>query len=338
MRFGLFVTGARRLLYCTLIAAAFSAGCSNPNSPDPPPPPPPPPPAAPTLSCEEGFNRATINPDGLAISFPTPEARDGQAPVNVSCSPASGSMFPIGLTAVRCTATDALSRQAACEFNVTITRAPQLQRVRFMAFGDSITTGEVTFPGSTALGPTSGKQVVVPSAAYPTVLQRLLQTRYSFQAESIFVSNQGNGGEKAVNARNRYFAAMASIRPDVVLMWHGHNDIPGGLDGAASSAASEVRIMVADARARGARVFLATPLPARPNGNRTIGEFFLIDWANRMRDVAAREGAVLVDIYNLLRPDVTRYIGVDGLHPNEAGYARIAELWFDAIRAELEVR
>jgi lysophospholipase L1-like esterase len=96
--------------------------------------------------------------------------------------------------------------------------------------------------------------------------------------------------------------------------------------------------MVADARARGARVFLATPLPARPNGNRTIGEFFLIDWANRMRDVAAREGAVLVDIYNLLRPDVTRYIGVDGLHPNEAGYARIAELWFDAIRAELEVR
>jgi lysophospholipase L1-like esterase len=290
------------------------------------------------LSCEEGINRATINPDGLAISFPTPEARDGQAPVNVSCSPASGTTFPIGQTTVTCSVTDGLNRQAACEFRVTVTRAPQLQRVRFMAFGDSITAGEVTFPGSTALGPTSGKQVVVPSAAYPTVLQRLLQTRYSFQADTIVVANQGLNGEKAVVARNRYFSAVAAVRPDVVLLWHGHNDIPSGADGAASSAASEVRMMAIDARGRGARVFIATPLPGRPGGNRTVPDFFLLDYANRMRDIAAREGAVLVDIYGLLKPDVFRYIGVDGLHPNEAGYARIAELWFDAIRNNLEVR
>jgi lysophospholipase L1-like esterase len=290
------------------------------------------------LSCEEGINRATINPDGVALSYPTPEARDGQTPVNVSCSPASGSMFPIGQTTVSCTATDALSRQAACQFNVTVTRAPQLQRVRFLAFGDSMTAGEVTFPGSTASVPSSRKQVVVPSAAYPTVLQRLLQTRYSFQADTLFVSNHGLGGEKAANARSRFFTAMDSVRPDVLLLWHGHNDIPGGLDGAASAAASEVRIMVIEANRRGVRVFLGTPLPGRPGGNRTIADFFLVDYANRMRDVAAREGATLVDMYNLIRPDVVRYIGVDGLHPNEAGYARIAELWFEAIRNTLEVR
>ena len=337
MHFCSLVSGARRLLFCTVIAVSFSAGCSSPSSPTPQPPPPPPP-AAPTLSCEEGINRATINPDGMTISFPTPEARDGQTPVNVSCAPASGSMFPVGDTTVSCTATDGLNRQAACQFRITVTRAPQLQRVRFMAFGDSITAGEVTFPGSTALGLTSGKQVIVPSAAYPTVLLRLLQTRYSFQADTLIVSNQGMGGEKAVSARDRYYAAVASVRPDVLLLWEGHNDIPGGLDGAASTAASEVRIIAADARARGIRVFLATPLPGRPGGNRTISDFFLVDYANRMRDIAAREGAILVDIYTLLKPDVTRYIGVDGLHPNEAGYTRIAELWFDAIRNNLEVR
>lgn len=338
MRFGLFVIAARRALCATLVAVACGAGCNSPSSPTPPAPPPPPPPAAPTLSCEEGINRSTIDPNGLTISYPTPEAKDGQPPVNVSCSPAPGSTFPIGQTTVSCTATDALNRQATCQFNITITRAAQLQRVRFMAFGDSMTAGEVTFPGSTASTPTNGRQVVVPAAAYPTVLLRLLQSRYSFQADTLFVSNQGVGGEKAANARARFFTAMDSVRPDVLLLWHGHNDIPGGLDGAASTAASEVRIMVTEANRRGVRVFLATPVPGRPGGNRTISDFFLVDYANRMRDVAAREGAVLVDIYSLLKPDVTRYIGVDGLHPNEAGYARIAELWFDAIRNTLEVR
>ena len=294
--------------------------------------------AAPTLSCEEGISRATISPDGVSISYPVPDVRDGQTPVNVRCTPEPGSIFPIGQTTVSCTATDALNRQAACEFRVTITRAPQLQRARLMAFGDSITAGEVTFPGSTALGLKIGKQVVVPEAAYPTVLQRLLRSRYSFQAETLIVANQGLGGEKAANARARFFTAMDSVRPDVLLLWHGHNDIPGGLDGFASAAAGELRIMAGEAARRGVRVFIATPLPGRPGGNRTIGTVFLLDYANRMRDIAAREGAVLVDMYNLLLPDVNRYIGVDGLHPNEAGYARIAELWFNAIRDNLEVR
>ena len=326
----------RRLLFCTVLVLAFAVGCSSPSSPDPPPPPPPV--AAPTLACEEGINRATVSPEGIAISYPVPEARDGQTPVNVRCTPEPGSMFPIGETTVSCKATDALNREAACEFRVTITRAPQLQRVRFMAFGDSITAGEVTFPGSTASVPASGKQVLVPAAAYPVVLQRLLRTRYSFQADQITVSNQGVGGEKAIDARNRFFAMLNSLRPEAVLILSGHNDIPTGADGAASSAANEVRIMAQGAKVQGGRVFIGTPVPGRPGGNKTIDPFLLVDYANRMRALASQEGAVLVDLYALMLPDVFRYIGVDGLHPNEAGYARIAELFYEAIQRELEVR
>jgi lysophospholipase L1-like esterase len=289
------------------------------------------------LSCEEGVTQGTVNAAGLAVTFPTPEAVRGQMPVTVACSPASGETFPIGTTTVRCTATDALQRQATCQFNVVVTKLPQLSRVRFMAFGDSITAGEVTFPGSTA-GLTSGKLEVVPSAAYPTVLQRLLRSRYQFQGDSIVVSNQGLSGEKAIEARNRFFSAMNAVRPDVVLLLHGHNDIPSGADGAASSAANEVRVMAIEAKLRGARVFIATPVPARPNGNRTVQTFLLVDFANRMRVIASQEGAVLVDLYALMLPDVFRYIGVDGLHPNEAGYTRIAELFLQAIQADLEVR
>ena len=85
-------------------------------------------------------------------------------------------------------------------------------------------------------------------------------------------------------------------------------------------------------------MFIATPAPGLPNRSRSIGEFFLIDYANRMRAVASQEGAVLVDLYVQMLPDAQRYIGVDGLHPNEAGYAKIADLFFQAIQANLEVR
>ena len=47
---------------------------------------------------------------------------------------------------------------------------------------------------------------------------------------------------------------------------------------------------------------------------------------------------MLVDLYTSMLPDVFRYIGVDGLHPNEAGYTRMAELFLQAIQADLEVR
>ena len=237
-----------------------------------------------------------------------------------------------------CTATDALQRQTNCQFNVTVTKLPRVSRLRYMAFGDSITAGEVTFPGSTASVPTIGKQQVVLSAAYPTVLERLLRARYQFQADQITVSNQGLSGEKATEARSRFFSAMTVVRPDVVMFLEGHNDIPGGFDGAASSAAQEIRIMANEAKLRGARVFIATPVPPRPNGNRTIQTPLVVDYANRMRAVASQEGAVLVDLYAAMLPDVFRYIGVDGLHPNEAGYARIAELFSQAIQANLEVR
>ena len=320
------------------VTLALSAACS-PTAPTPPPPPPPPPPG-PVLSCGEGVSRATVNAGGLTVSFEAPSATGGQGPVSVTCSPGSGENFPIGTTAVTCKATDALNRTSECSFPVTVSKLATLSRTRYLAFGDSITAGEVTFPvGSLSHG--AGlitKQVVVPSAAYPTVLLKTLQGRYASQADLTIVANYGLGGEKTVNARNRFFEALSIVRPEVVLLWHGHNDIPGGLDGAASGAASEMRVMASEARLRGMRVFIATMCPPRPGGNRTIGQIYIDDYNNRMRALAASEGAVLVDIYGGLLPDVTRYIGVDGLHPTEIGYAKIADIFFQSIQANFEVR
>jgi lysophospholipase L1-like esterase len=170
------------------------------------------------------------------------------------------------------------------------------------------------------------------------VLERTLRGRYPSQAASIIVANYGLSGEKAIDARPRFIGALNAVQPQVVLLLHGYNDIPAGADGAASGAASEIRNMVLEAHRRGMRVFLATPTPGVSGRSKSIQTFLLVDYANRMRDAAAREGAVLVDLYAAMLPDVQRYIGADGLHPNESGYTRIADLFFQAIQASLEVR
>jgi lysophospholipase L1-like esterase len=321
---------------------ALVTACSKtPTAPTPPPPPPPPPIAnPPSLSCPEGLTRSTINAGGMALHFDTPSATDGQGTVNVTCTPGSGSTFPIGATEVSCTATDSLSRTASCSFSVTIQKLPTLSKTKFLAYGDSITAGEVTFPvGSSLIGAKAiTKQVVVPTAAYPNVLLNTLRGRYSSQASAIEVFNYGFGGEKVVQARARFFSALNATRPEVLLLMEGLNDIPIGENGAASGAAAEMRVWVAEAKARGVRVFLATPTPGRPGGTKTIPTLFLVDWANRMRTLAAIEGVTLVDLYTLMLPDVQRYIGVDGVHPNELGYARIADFFFQAIQTALEVK
>ena len=329
-------------LAATIVTIALGAACSKtPVAPTPPPPPPPPPVAnPPSISCFEGITRSTTDAAGLAINFDNPSVSDGQGAVSVSCNPRAGTTFPIGTTEVSCTATDTLNRQASCTFNITVNKLPTLSKTRFLAYGDSITAGEVTFPVSGLISGAGSitRQVVVPSAAYPAVLLNTLRGRYSAQASLMEVFNYGLGGEKVVNSRPRFFSALNATRPDVLLLMEGANDIPLGEDGAASSAAQEIRVWVAEAKSRGIRVFLATPTPGRPGGNKTIQPVLLVDYANRMKTVAAQEGVTLVDIYALMLPDVQRYIGVDGLHPNEQGYARIADLFFQAIQAALEVR
>lgn len=328
----------KRFLPAAVFCLAFAGSCGSPTAPTPPPPPPPPIAEAPSLSCRSDISRGTVSAAGLDIHFDAPSASNGQSPVLVTCNPGSGTVFPLGATTVTCTATDALNRAASCTFQVTISKIPQLSRVRFLAFGDSITEGEVTVPVGGGGGAVSSRQVIVPSAAYPTVLAKLLQARYTAQAESIIVANYGRGGEKAVNARARFIDALNTVRPEAVLLMEGANDIAKGEDGAASGAASEVRNMAAEARLRGMRVFIATVPPGRPNSSKTILDILLLDYANRMRAVAGGEGAVLVDLYQSMQSGVFTYIGGDGLHPNEAGYAKIAQEFFNAIQATLEIR
>ena len=84
--------------------------------------------------------------------------------MTVACSPASGSVFQVGSTTVTCTATDQRQRTDTCAFTVVVTVPPKLNLTTFVAFGDSMTAGEVVSEGSV---PGFHVLAIDPGAAYP---------------------------------------------------------------------------------------------------------------------------------------------------------------------------
>jgi hypothetical protein len=58
---------------------------------------------------------------GMVVNYPAPTATDNcTASPSITTSQASGTIFPVGLTTVNVTATDAANNQATCSFTVTV--------------------------------------------------------------------------------------------------------------------------------------------------------------------------------------------------------------------------
>src|SRR5687768_16144386 len=116
-----------------VLATAVSCGGTTPTPIQPPPPPP-----QLQLACPAPMVREATSPQGADVHFDSPTPTGGREPYNVQCDPASSSVFAVGETAVRCTATDADMAQASCGFGVTVRVSQTIEVTKFMAFGDSI--------------------------------------------------------------------------------------------------------------------------------------------------------------------------------------------------------
>ncbi|WP_298128945.1 HYR domain-containing protein, partial [Micropruina sp.] len=57
---------------------------------------------------------------GIAVDYPAPTTTGGTAPVSVACDLASGDVYPLGVTTVSCTATDAAQQTATDNFTITV--------------------------------------------------------------------------------------------------------------------------------------------------------------------------------------------------------------------------
>ena len=181
---------------------------------------------------------------------------------------------------------------AACDKPPKI--APLPANAVVLAFGDSLTHGN---------GAPAG-------AAYPDVLAGLLGRT---------VINAGVPGEISAAGLNRLTQVLEQYRPDLVILCHGGNDFLQRLDRARTAA--NLAAMVEQIRATGADVVLVgvpefglilTP----PGFYGEIAKRFTIPY----------EGEIVSDLLG------DRDFKSDTIHPNAAGYRRMAEAVFKLIK------
>src|SRR5262249_41714607 len=230
---------------------------------------------------------------------------------------------------------------ATCSFTVTVTQpTPRLSVTHLMAFGDSITEGK-TATGSIRPTAVGCPQLYENPIGYVARLRSALTARYT--AQTIDLLNCGYGGETVLGPAGgevRLPGALAQYTPQLVLLLQGANDLiaPGANPDAIVTG---LRDMVQTTRRSGAAVLIGTLLPQRPSGSpprATDISAALVPLTNdRIRVMAAAEGAILVDLYQAFGgvPDPL-LIDSDGLHPTAQGHQRVADTFFTTLRTRFE--
>jgi hypothetical protein len=80
------------------------------------------------IACPADIYATATSLSGAVVTYATPVAIGGCGGLSVTCTPASGSLFPIGTTTVTCVALDSCGNRATCTFKV-IVRKPVKKRV-----------------------------------------------------------------------------------------------------------------------------------------------------------------------------------------------------------------
>lgn len=201
---------------------------------------------------------------------------------------------------------------------------PRVGKVRYLAFGDSLTEGVIALPLTNTL--------VTSPHAYPAKLQEGLRARYRNQPELV-VFNEGKAGEFAADGRSRLPDAIRAHSPEVLLLMEGANELNFFGRGGVTRTVVAIEDMIKDAHRRGLLVLVATLPAQRPGGTKAFGAAHVAELNTQLRKTALEEGAGVVDVHAQL--DLS-FVGEDGLHLTEAGYARLAEIFAVAIRQAFE--
>ena len=182
----------------------------------------------------------------------------------------------------------------------------------YMAFGDSITVGE----GSRN------------SQGYTVPLERALRGFFG----KATILNEGQSGTRSSAGASRIGGTLRRHRPAYTLIMYGTNDWNECGNAVPCYTIDSLRRIVEKTKSATSLPVLATILPANP----AFGAEARNSWVTKMnelvRDLAQEQDALLVDVDAAFRrqPDL-RQLFEDHIHPNDRGYAIMAEEFFKAI-------
>jgi acyl-CoA thioesterase I len=192
--------------------------------------------------------------------------------------------------------------------------------LRYVALGDSTVEG---------IGATARDRTYV----------RRLHARLSGLYQRAEVENLGVAGATSVDVLERQLSRAVTLAPDLVTLSVGPNDITGRIpvERFARNVDAIFRRLHEDTHA----VIVATLLPDlavtprfRNATEREAVARASVAFNEALTQAAKRYGVVLVDLYAPSRAEVPRHpelVAGDGYHPSDAGYARWAELMWQAI-------
>jgi lysophospholipase L1-like esterase len=151
------------------------------------------------------------------------------------------------------------------------------------------------------------------------------------------VDNFGKAGEWADDGSRRFGAAIDVVRPEVVILLEGHNDLAALGAAGLSRTVVAMETMVKTAKTSRADVILASLPPQRTGGDfKGLSDSLVTRYNTELRRLAQSQQTPFIDLYQAFLPEIAALIGRDGVHPTAAGYQRMAELVFAAIRAAYE--
>lgn len=194
---------------------------------------------------------------------------------------------------------------------------------RFLAFGDSITFGV----GDASTRPPS-------ELGYPGRLDDLLAARGMVGATVI---NAGLGGEATTEAVTRIDQVLRTNPADTLLLMEGTNDINAQVS--VETITFNLQRIADKAETAGLKVVHGTIIPRLPSANRDTDNKIGAQLGASLRNLAWSEQRTLADPFEVFfwqtpAPFTTLFVGgSDKLHPNAAGYDKLAEVWADLLVA-----
>ena len=195
-------------------------------------------------------------------------------------------------------------------------KAPRQDALRVACIGNSITDG---------FGIDMAAQ-----QGYPAQLQQLLGSGYNVRNYGVSSRTMLNKGDYPYMKEQAWRDAVA-WHPDIVVIKLGTNDSKPENWQYGAGYEQDLKAMLA--ALKGTKVYLCTPIPAfKPTWN--ISDSVIVNGIIPIiQKVAKKQKLQVIDLHTLFAGDGDKMLG-DGIHPNEKGARRMAEIIAPIVKGE----